>query len=223
MKLVSVYVDNRPNRTSVKKEVNVTAQHFRLADLNMDVYALSDAEFRFVADQDVRRDHPRLTERDREILTVLGPQLRQAENLDRWYNALVVMKRSAESQLGARREDVKKLYGEVAEEKYLERLRRFREWRAGNLRFLNGVEERLAECRRLRAEEFGGKLPAIVEVLHERITGLASLYEHSIAEHKRLTLADGLEPSEADEHLWARLGSDRNPIGRDPIGSAAER
>lgn len=168
-----------------------------------DVFSLSDDEFRNLVDKDIRRDHPDMSMEERGILARLSPQLRQQENLDRWHSILVEMKKSAETQLGARKADLKKFYGTIGKDKYETRLRGFLRWRAGTLRFLNGVEERLAECRRLRTYEFGGKLPGLLESLREQITQVAVTYEDQIIAHKRQTLADGLEPSPFDQHLWA--------------------
>lgn len=170
-----------------------------------EIFYLSDEEFRLLVDKEIRREHPDTTVPERQLLEKVAPQLRYPENLDRWYSMLVEMKKSVETQLGARRSDVRKLYGTLDPKKYDERLRTFQRWRGGTLRFLNGVEERLSECRRLRGVEFGGKLPRILEVLQERITETAVAYEAAISDHKRRTLADDLEPSEFDQLLWSTL------------------
>lgn len=144
---------------------------------------LSDEEFRDLVDKELRKDHPSTSAAERERLNSLSPDLRDPAVINRWIAVLEVMKASAETQLGAKRSELKKSHGRVTEAEYEERLRSHQGWRAGNLRFLNSVNQRLIEARYQRSETEKNLVRAIEK-------------------HRQTVLAE-YDPTDADEALWA--------------------
>jgi len=184
-----------------------------LKTLNRDLYELEDKEFQFVVDQELRKDHLSKSPQSREILQSISSRLREPDVLDRWYFALLAIKNSAESQLGARRADLKSSYGVVTLEEYLEKKRRHENWKGGTLRFLSACTARILECRMLRQREFVGNLPNMLEHLRTETMELAIQYETSIVRHKQIVVDNGMEATEADEELWSSVESRKGRNG----------
>lgn len=159
------------------------------SDLINKVLAMSDEEFKEIVDKDVR--------------DVLSPDfaaaLRTEALRDRWTRSLLIMKKSVESQIGAKRADLGKLScnGGANSEQHAE----YNRWRAGALRFKNGVETRLLELRSFSPAEVFYK-----QERNQTIVENTKLRE-AIREHRETTLVVlELEPSEADELLWENIG-----------------
>lgn len=162
--------------------------------MNVDqMQELSDDIFRDLVNRELRKDHPAVLAGDPEekaYLESLSLLLRDPIILPRWITVLEVMKHSAETQLGSRRADVKKMHGTVSDEKYLELWRTYQSSRASNLRFLHTVQARLIQAKAMQVAE-------------ERVsTNLAKVLIHAIENHRMNTLAEYDDPDEQDEILW---------------------
>lgn len=146
--------------------------------------ALPDAEFRALVDSEVRGTSP----------AKVGETLRDPLLIDRWYHTLLQMKKSVESQLGAKRSDVLK------NRRYSEQdVADFHRWRAGAVRFKSGVEDRLLEIRRIRG---------IVQPDTEAIKRERNALLRAIDDHRQTVLQEfeADEISDADRALWSALG-----------------
>lgn len=146
--------------------------------------SLPDPQFREVVDAEVRGTaQPKV-----------GETLRDPLLIDRWHHTLLQMKKSVESQLGAKRSDVFKNKHYSAHD-----LAEFHRWRAGAVRFKSGVEDRLLEIRRIR----GIAQPDTQAIKRERNALLQAIDAH------RQTVLEEFEAdeiSDADRALWAALG-----------------
>lgn len=113
--------------------------------------------------------------------------LRKPESAQMWLDALLELKRSCETQLA---ED-KALRAEAKLKRWTtEDWSRFvaerARWRAGTIRFKNGIENKIAEARTLQTQ---------------------NLTEAIIAHYKAITAAGpDDDTSVADEKLWAEVG-----------------
>lgn len=160
---------------------------------NHSLATVSDEEFRRFVDEDVRRsqpvkDHSTGRKRDRTAAEIaeleeIHQELRSPEVLERWYNCLLLAKKSVEAQLGAKRAD---LNARRDRSNYDELQLEFNRWKAGTLRFLNAVEEKLLEARSLRYRTYVPQLRSAIE------------------SHRQAVLNDQ-EPEPADERLWSVL------------------
>lgn len=146
---------------------------------------LSDEAFRDLVDRELRKDHPSTPESERVELNGISEQFRRPAVIDRWISVLTIMKTSSETQLGARRSDLRKTYGTITDEEYQARRRAYESWRAGNVRFLHSVQQRLIEARSVKEK-------ALVETLLD-----------AIETHRATTLGDDYDPTDADEALWS--------------------
>lgn len=164
---------------------------------------LPDEEFRDLVDREIRKDHPNTSTAEKARLNALSPKLRYPTVIDRWIMVLEIMKASAETQLGAKRSELKKLHGRVSEEEYISRLRTYQGWKAGNVRFLNSVQQRLLEARWHRSRDLGAKIfpSRMVEERNQASQSVLVLAE-AIESHRQTVLAE-YDPTEADEALWA--------------------
>lgn len=165
---------------------------------------LPDDQFRELVDREIRKDHPSTPQADRARLNALSPKLRHPEVVNRWIMVLEVMKDSAETQLGAKRCELKKTHGVVSEKDYEERLRTYQGWKAGNVRFLNSVKARLLEARYTRTQHFGMMFPTRMIEERNRSSAAALLLVKAIESHRQTVLAE-YDPTEADEALWASI------------------
>jgi len=134
----------------------------------------SEEDFRRVVDEEVRGCLKQ------ETCTAL----RSPPLLNRWYLALISMKKNVESQLGSKRSDLIKIRPELTPEEYEQRLVEFHRWRAGAIRFKNGVEDRLLEVRARR----------------QTLTTAISLHKNTVLKE----FAED-EISDADRDLWKAL------------------
>lgn len=177
----------------------------RLADL-------ADNEFRIFVDKELRKDHPSTPPGERERLNGLAPQLREPDVLLRWITALEMMKASSETQLGAKRAETKKLHGSVTQEEYETKLRAYQGWKAGNVRFLNTVQDRLREARALRSRIFGQSAPT--RLVEERNLASQAYIDliRAVENHRDRVIAEYDEPSDADEELWENILPDKTTL-----------
>lgn len=155
---------------------------------------LPDDEFHKLVDQELRRTHSNTPEHEQRYLNTIADKLRHPAVIDRWIMELSIMKASAETQLGARRADLKKIHGTVPEGDYQSRKRAFDSWRAGNMRFLHSVQQRLLEARYERAK------------MHSQTTATQEsldMFRRAIENHRAQVLSEDYEPTDADTSLWS--------------------
>ena len=166
---------------------------------------LPDADFRNLVDRELRKDHPSTPADEREYLKALSPKFRDPAVIDRWIFALEIMKASSETQLSAKRSDLKKTHGTIPDAEYQTRRRAYESWKAGNVRFLHSVQQRLLEARALRAVRFGQTYPyRLVEERNQTAQALVSLRK-AIETHRATVLDEDYEPTDADTALWAAI------------------
>lgn len=186
--------------------MSVTTAEQKLEDL-------SDKDFRELVEREIRKDIPSLTDTDRRMLRTVGNKLREPENVGRWITALERIKASSETQLGAKREDLLKQHDEWVDGRgnvhpglphgeYLAKRREFQDWRAGNVRFLNRVKDRLFEARELQSRYFGAGYPT--RAIQERNLASEAYMRllSAIEAHRAATEAGPFEPTEDDHALW---------------------
>lgn len=169
-----------------------------------DLANVSDKEFQEVVDREIRKDHASTPADQRPYLNKLSMLLRHPDVVDRWIAALEIMKASSESQLGAKRAEIKKLHGTVSEDEYQSRLRQYEGWKAGNVRFLNVVHERLRHARYARSRQFVSLYP--MQLVQER-NYLSEVVTHlirAIESHRSQVLAE-YDPTDADKKLWESI------------------
>lgn len=121
----------------------------------------------------------------------VGRALRSSECVDRWYRALVSMKRNAELQITLDRADRSaeraRLDGASdGKQLWMQYVKERDQWAAGNARFKAGVEDKIDEAKSIRNRP------------NNRIKEL----ETAIINHRKEMEADA---SSADEDLWAVL------------------
>jgi hypothetical protein len=152
---------------------------------------LSDEDFEDLVNQDVRG------QLDREI----SLQLREPENVYRWYNSLNSLKKSVEAQFVVKKAELSEQRLEnPTEDEWLRTVAEHERWKAGAVRFKTGVEKRIAEAKQLRIaiskDEVMGRISSD---LHEA-RGKAELYRQAILAHRSAEDAD-----QADDQLYSIL------------------
>lgn len=164
---------------------------------------LPDEEFRKLVDRELRRGHINTSPREQVELKTISQKLRHPAVIDRWISVLEIMKSSSEAQLGAKRSDLKKVHGTVPEAEYQSRLREYEAWRAGNVRFLNSVQERLIETRYVKLRLFGLEQPVRLEVERNQAMQALLTFKVAIESHRSTVLSEDYEPTDADTALWS--------------------
>lgn len=142
-----------------------------------DYLDLPNEDFRDLVDEEVRG----ITDE------AISRALRDPVLMERWYLTLVQMKKSVESQLGAKRSD---LVRHIGARDYPSRVAEYHRWRAGSLRFKSGVEERLLEVRAMRFKGVTNPWKRTQRLLD------------AIIEHRDSMGDYNEEGSEADLRLW---------------------
>lgn len=147
---------------------------------------VTDEEFRKYVDSDIRRAQPGRSPDEIAALERIHQELRSPAVIERWYTSLLLMKKSVEAQLGAKKAELAAKRNQAS---YSDLQVEFNRWKAGTLRFLNAVEEKLLEARSLRYRLY---LPRL---------------QDAIAEHRQAVLGDDEDfvPEPADERLWSVL------------------
>lgn len=138
--------------------------------------------------------------------------LRETENLNLWYDTLAKMKRAVEAQLTSSRSTLltnqAELLGKGSHDAWLEAKASTERWRQGAIRFKNGVEERLAEAKRLRMMENSNSF--ITSLVNDRDRAIAESVKlrEAIEAHRTAVLAEDLDedPEMIDDRLWSVLG-----------------
>jgi hypothetical protein len=172
-----------------------------------DFSELTSDEFRQVVDSELRGKVPP------EVATAV----RAPANLDRWVVALEQMLASVDGQLTSRADDYQAkrsildrriAQGDTSAEVDLHDLRaeHFRK-RSSTIRFKSGLEERLHEARFLRDRQSSSAEASIAAEERNRFALKAAKLAEAIAVHRRFMEDEDLEPSAADERLWAALDS----------------
>lgn len=158
----------------------------------------TDDKFRALVDDDVRGilDHQ------------VAKLLRKSENVERWYYALVLMKKSVESQLGAKRAEVQQ-YVHDPSPSARSRLNDYNSWRAGALRFKNGVEAHLLEAREIIAQDTRMSHTELVKSERNFALGEMERLKTAILDHRQTVLREGFEPTAADLDLWKCVSTAR--------------
>jgi hypothetical protein len=163
--------------------------------------ALSDEAFLEVVNQDIRGT---ATEQ-------VAKALRSPEVIDRWHDALVSSLRTLHARLGANQADQVALAAEYTGKgskgrtQWLATKAELLNRRKGLIRVKNGVEDRLAEAKRIRSKYRAES--HITKALSERNRALKELQtiRHAIEQHR--AAVDGVEEpdGDADEVLWSLI------------------
>jgi hypothetical protein len=159
---------------------------------------LSDDSFDDIVNQDTRG----------ALDSVTSAALREPENLDRWYDMLLTLKRRVEAQLAANRgEQAAKQaeylsLGDQGKMLWLRYKASNEKWRQGAIRFKNGLEDKLAEAKRLRSQASTETYPALVT--KERDTAIKQVMRlrSAIVEHKIATIHEQGDQDDIDGRLW---------------------
>lgn len=140
--------------------------------------------------------------------------LRERENIPRWHDTLLGMKRSVEAQLTAKKGELagqRAEYlglGEPGRPLWAQAQASAERWRQGAIRFKNGVEDKIAEAKHLLGtiarDEYVNQLrlerdTAVRDALRLR-TAVAEHREHVIA-----AAETGEEQDDIDDRLWSVL------------------
>lgn len=166
----------------------------------LDLTVLSDEAFNDIVNADVRGTVDKET----------SSALRDPAVLSRWYDTLLSLKRSVEAQLTANRgeQSTKQAeflhLGAAGRPLWLQFRGQSEKWRQGAIRFKNGVEDRLAEAKRLRSTTDRDSYVSIL--IHERDAAMAEMYRlrTAILEHKNAVEREE-DDEEVDDRLWASI------------------
>lgn len=164
---------------------------------------LPTLEFQDLVNKDVRG----------ELDPETSQQLRAPENLNRWYDGLLKLKRTVEAQLTSNQADLASKQadllgrGQAGLQEWLAAKAAAERWRQGAIRFKNGVEERLAEAKRIRHETNESSFVASLVRERDRAMLEAARLRTAILEHKTTVLSDNDDDS-TDDRLWATLGTE---------------
>lgn len=170
-------------------------------------------EFYDVVDRDIRNNG----NGDDPLPRFYREALRTEEVCERWYQGLVRMKKSTEMTIAAKGLDDRaaraKLESQGNRKKAGEEHVRHLKWRAGALRFLTGVEERLAEANYIRRLHYGVNVSSGIAMERDRLSEHLRLLQQSIRTHHEEQLAPEVgsfgritgqrEPTAADLKLWS--------------------
>lgn len=177
---------------------------------------LTDDEFRAIVDRALRGE---ATEGDNRTLT---------GQLDRWWDVLSAMKKSVETQLAAKRDEVRAQRitraGRRPNQNDVTEETAYAKWRAGAVRFKNIAEIEMVKVSRLRQARQPAVLLRMVaderNTWHERVRFL----EQAIRDHRAQTQAINSDPASeeernlkrlADGELWATLEQPTDPPQED--------
>lgn len=165
---------------------------------------LTTEEFQDLVAQDVRH---RLDD-DR------GQWLRSPGVIDDWYDALVALIRSVDLQFAGKKAEKEQKRIELADfpREWDEYIVSVASWKVKTIRFKQAIEERIAECRKLRRTAVPKDLVSLDGV---------NLLIHAIEEHKhRLDEDEEMLDDSADEELWDVLNEDSVGALKRLIGAA---
>lgn len=174
--------------------MTVTESRVQLTDL-------ADDAFISIVNQDVRGS----------LNPEISQLLRDPAIADRWYDALLGLKRSVESQLSASKAEKSQKIAEfniLGNDGWLQARVQTDKWRAGAVRFKNGVEDRLSEAKRFREEAH--KTLDITVVVAERDNALREVrrLRSGIIKHRDHECDSSCDDNcIGDEELWSLLDS----------------
>ncbi len=171
--------------------MTITGNKLNLGDL-------SDEAFDDIVNQDTRG----------ALDPVTSAALREPENIDRWYDMLLTLKRRVEAQLAANRGDQASKQaeflslGDQGKVLWLRYKASNEKWRQGAIRFKNGLEDKLAEAKRLRMQVSHESYPSILA--RERDSAIKRVVQlrSAIVQHKLATVHEEDDQDQIDERLW---------------------
>lgn len=161
------------------------------------------SEFQDLVNRDVRG----------ELAPSVSSQLREPQNLNLWHDTLLKLKRTVEAQLTSNRADLIAKQAELATKgskgtaEWLAVKASAERWRQGAIRFKNGVEERLAEAKRIRNQVIEESFTSSLVKDRDRAMVEAAKLRSAILEHKEAVLSDK-DDEATDDRLWGVLGSE---------------
>lgn len=169
------------------------------ATYSLDLTSLSDEAFNEIVNADVRG-----TADEQTSLALRDPMV-----VDRWYDTLASLKRSVEAQLTANRgEQAAKQaeflrMGPSGKAMWLQSRAAAEKWRQGAIRFKNGVEDRMAEARRLRSHLDQNSYVRILARERDNAVKETMRLRSAIVKHRAAVELDQDEQDDIDERLWA--------------------
>lgn len=155
---------------------------------------------------------------NKDVRGVLDPdssaRLRDPIIVDRWYNKLLVLKRSVEAQLaanGAERSERHRDFmakGTVGKQEWFDYKAQADRWRASAVRFNSGVESKLAEARQLRSTTRGNAYVGLLEVERDDAVREVNKLRSAIRMHRDHICGSECNNDEcvADDFLWSAVG-----------------
>lgn len=168
------------------------------------IAAMDDATFRRLLDGVIRKH---LEELENALGTPLPQEdvveaLHSPDLIDRSYQVLVLMKRSVEGQLSARKADFARDSAQtpMTQEKFQKLTTQYQTWRGGAIRFKGGLEEFLSFTKAARDGLMDHDVVALKKDRDRYLVGFAAL-KGAVGEHRNSFPTDD-EPSYADEVLW---------------------
>lgn len=161
---------------------------------------MSPDEFAEIVEADIRN----------ELDDDTAEALRSPECSDRWYHALVAIKKRVETSLGSRRSHLSGSLETLPTEKARTELARFHSWRGNTMTFLRHVEERIQEARDIRSLHHQASFSMFLTQERDIMVEAYRNVLHEVERHReRLLSDDGLEPSPADIELWKILDQEK--------------
>lgn len=156
------------------------------------ILAMNKDEFHALVNDDIRGKAP----------DHMSQALRDPEVVERWYNALVSIKRNMETQLAndrfkriEKKLELMKL-GNAGQMLWLEFVREREEWKAGAIRFKNGVEDKISEAKIILRNSVNIERDILIRRLAE--------LRLEVKEHMESFKDD--EADERDIKLWTAAG-----------------
>lgn len=138
--------------------------------------------------------------------------LRSPEHVVRWHNALLGHKSSVEAQLSngkAERANMAALCwrkGAAGKQEWLDYVAKQEKWRAGALRFRNGVDVKLTEAKQLmRSLDVNVVVEEIAAERNEAIRRVVELETAILTHQSAVDAADEDDAITADEDLWNQV------------------
>jgi len=116
------------------------------------------------------------------------------------------MKSNVESQIAAKKSDLTKNHGEMSDSAFTKERSEFHKWKAGALRFRNGVDERLRQAKDARSSLFGSVYPDMIREERNSVIAENVRLKDAIRRHQEI-VTNEYDPTEADEELWSVVGS----------------
>lgn len=168
-----------------------------LADLDFE-------KFRAVVQDEVRRGS-NLSADDKARLERIHEELQQPDVLFRWITVLNQLKGSAERQLGQRKMQDRLDRVNLPADKSADAHNQYLRWRISILRFLIGLEDRLAVARAARHQHFPHIYPEQLVAERNDVSEQLLWVIQQVRAHRDATANSKLAPSDADINLWSSV------------------